>query len=215
MRILNPTGLQTLQSVAVNEHIPGVSGQNLMPIDTAANQLVNFNNVFHHLMNNVVKINAIIPDNFWSLQFERGDDTLIAREVAIFCSSTINNITLIDPYFDDISNSLNETRIKNFALEKLAMNGFRIKQIKIACSNSALFHNSSIIVYNANNNTVKRSFSLNSFISEYSFKDNVLTVDCDICLNPLTVLGLDTSILTKGEIVSILLKIDDYHIYTF
>jgi len=214
MRILNPTGLQTLQSVAApNEHIPSVSGQNLMPIDTA-NQLVNFNNVFHNLMNNVVKINAIIPDNFWSLQFERGDDTLISKEVAIFCS-TANNINLIDPYFDDISNSLNETQVKNIALERLALNGYRIKQLKIACTNSALFHNSSIIVYNANNNMVKRSFSLQSFISEYSFKDNVLTIDCDICVNLLTILGLDTSILTKGEIVSILLKIDDYHVYTF
>ena len=214
MRILNPTGLQTLQSVAAaNEHMASVSGQNLMPIDTA-NQLVNFNNVFHNLMNNVVKINAIIPDNFWNLQFDRGDDTLISKEVAIFCS-TVNQVTFFDPYFDDISNSLNETLIKNFALEKLASNGYRIKQIKIACTNSALFHNSSIIVYNANNNIVKRSFSLQSFISEYSFKDNVLTIDCDICVNPLTILGLDTSILTKGEIVSILLKIDDYHVYTF
>jgi hypothetical protein len=214
MRILNPTGLQTLQSVAAaNEHMASVSGQNLMPIDTA-NQLVNFNNVFHNLMNNVVKINAIIPDNFWSLQFERGDDTLISKEVAIFCS-TVSNINVIDPYFDDISNSLNETQVKNFALERLASNGYRIKQLKIACTNSALFHNSSIIVYNANNNIVKRSFSLQSFISEYSFKDNVLTIDCDICVNILAILALDTSILTKGEIVSILLKIDDYHVYTF
>ena len=98
------------------------------------------------------------------------------------------------------------------SMKNIAKFSYKIKMLKFRCSESAFFDENLVFASLTGNQIDVRKIALSSFITEWTFKDNILTIPCNISINDLSFLAVTLTGVAKNKIVNVAIQIDNYKI---